>query len=72
MTHAHTHSRADVRMHTHGANYNLPPASWAGDNIVPSHGCISSDILTKIVYFCQFSVNYFCFLINISKIFNLV
>ena len=28
MTHARTHSRT----HTHGANYNLLPASRAGDN----------------------------------------
>ena len=25
------------RMHTHGANYNLPPASWAGDNMAGEH-----------------------------------
>ena len=24
----------DARTHTHGANYNLPPVSWAGDNNV--------------------------------------
>ena len=28
MTHARTHART----HAHGANYNLPPASRAGDN----------------------------------------
>ena len=27
-----THARTDACTHTHGANYNLPPASRAGDN----------------------------------------
>ena len=29
--HARMHARTDARTHTHGANYNLPPASRAGD-----------------------------------------
>ena len=32
MTHARTHACIHARTHTHGANYNLPPASRAGDN----------------------------------------
>ena len=31
-THAPTHARTHARTHAHGANYNLPPASRAGDN----------------------------------------
>ena len=27
-----THARTHARTHAHGANYNLPPASRAGDN----------------------------------------
>ena len=27
-----THARTHTRTHAHGANYNLPPASRAGDN----------------------------------------
>ena len=30
-THARTHAPTHARTHAHGANYNLPPASRAGD-----------------------------------------
>ena len=29
-----THVRTHARTHAHGANYNLPPASRAGDNMI--------------------------------------
>ena len=35
MTHARTHART----HAHGANYNLPPASRAGDKKQEGHRC---------------------------------
>ena len=31
-THAPTHAPTHARTHAHGANYNLPPASRAGDH----------------------------------------
>ena len=31
VTHARTQARMHARTHAHGANYNLPPASRAGD-----------------------------------------
>ena len=32
VTHARMHAPTHARTHAHGANYNLPPASQAGDN----------------------------------------
>ena len=44
MTHAHTYART----HTHGVNYNLPPACRAGDkknkSQIPGHNFIKSSL----------------------------
>ena len=42
-----THARTYARTHTHGANYNLPPASRAGDNKM-SNTCHNEETYGKI------------------------
>ena len=50
MTHARTHART----HAHGANYDLPPASRAGDN--------DKKVIDRI---CYFSI-YYCWTITVA------
>ena len=38
-----THARTHPRTHTHGANYNLPPASRAGDKNVCKDKVLKQD-----------------------------
>ena len=55
VTHSHTHART----HTHGANYNLPPGSWAGDKNIHSTATFQKycDIPMTLVQYVV-SVNY--------------